>query len=82
MPVSPFAVSSLQQDRDAGTVMVNVKVNGRVKWKVGTWVSGTYHLYVNCPAYIRVSGAGDRSGGIVVVAPAKFQLLQGCSVDV
>ncbi|MED6120171.1 hypothetical protein PIB30_018570 [Stylosanthes scabra] len=82
-PVSPFTLSSLQQDRATGAVVVNVKVYGRVKWKVGTWVSGRYHLFVNCPAYIRFSGSGDRSGsGIQVVSPVKFQLLQGCSVDV
>lgn len=81
VPVSPYTLSSLQQDQNAGAVLVNVKVNGRVKWKVGTWVSGRYHIYVNCPAYIRF--AGDRNGGIGVVAPSvKFQLLQSCSVDV
>ncbi|KAK7257592.1 hypothetical protein RIF29_31664 [Crotalaria pallida] len=81
VPVSPYTLSSLQQDQNGGVVLVNVKVNGRVKWKVGTWISGRYHLYVNCPAYIRF--AGDRNGGIGVVAPAvKFQLLQTCSVDV
>ncbi|CAJ1979108.1 unnamed protein product [Sphenostylis stenocarpa] len=76
VPVAPFVLTSLQQDHDAGTVMVNVKVNGRVKWKVGTWVSGRYHIYVNCPAYI--SFAGDRSNAVGV----KFRLLQSCSVDV
>ncbi|KAK7263447.1 hypothetical protein RJT34_31037 [Clitoria ternatea] len=81
VPVSPFVLLSLQQDQSGGVVMVNVKVNGRVKWKVGTWISGRYHLYVNCPAYIRFSG--DRNIGIGVSSPAvKFQLLQSCSVDV
>ncbi|TKY67029.1 YLS9 protein [Spatholobus suberectus] len=77
VPVAPFVLASLQQDQSAGPVLVNVKVSGRVKWKVGSWVSGRYHIYVNCPAYIRF--AGDRSNA----APAvKFQLLQSCSVDV
>ncbi|KAK7342042.1 hypothetical protein VNO80_24984 [Phaseolus coccineus] len=76
VPVAPFVLASLQQDQSAGTVMVNVKVNGRVKWKVGTWVSGRYHININCPAYI--SFAGDRSNAEGV----KFHLLQSCSVDV
>ncbi|XP_027348234.1 NDR1/HIN1-like protein 1 [Abrus precatorius] len=81
VPVSPFVLGSLQQDQSAGAALVNVKVNGRVKWKVGTWISGRYHIYVNCPVYIRF--AGDRDNAIGVVAPAvKFQLLQSCSVDV
>ncbi|KAJ7948047.1 Late embryogenesis abundant protein [Quillaja saponaria] len=81
VPVSPYLMNSLQQDQNSGAVLVNVKVNGRVKWKVGTWISGKYHIYVNCPAYIRF--AGDEHSGFGVVGPAvKFQLLQGCSVDV
>lgn len=71
-------LSSLQQDEDDGVVLVNVKVNGKVKWKVGTWVSGKYHIYVNCPAYIRFAGDRSIAGGVAV----KFQLWQSCSVDV
>ncbi|XP_054814458.1 NDR1/HIN1-like protein 1 [Prosopis cineraria] len=67
--VPPYAVDALQQDKNAGAVMLKVVVEGRVKWKVGSWVSGTYHLHVNCPAYIRL--AGSRINGI-----------QSCGVDV
>ncbi|XP_027929186.1 NDR1/HIN1-like protein 1 [Vigna unguiculata] len=81
VPVSPFMLQILQQDKTSGGVLVNVKVNGRVKWKVGTWVSGRYHINVNCPAYIRL--AGDDDDAIGVAAPAvKFQLFQSCIVDV
>ncbi|KAK7272249.1 hypothetical protein RJT34_28729 [Clitoria ternatea] len=82
VPVSPFLLEVLHQDKTSGGVLVNVKVNGRVKWKVGTWVSGRYHINVNCPAYIRLAG-GDRDDAIGVAGPAvKFQLFQGCIVDV
>lgn len=81
VPVSPYMLEVLQQDKTSGGVLVNVKVNGRVKWKVGTWVSGRYHVYVNCPAYIRL--AGNRDDAIGVAGPAvKFQLFQSCIVDV
>ena len=89
MPVSPFLLGSLQQDQTAGGVLVNVKVNGRVKWKVGTWISGRYHVFVNCPAYIRCVG-GDRDNALGSTAPevklaspgVKLQLVQSCTVDV
>lgn len=79
VPVSPFVAESLGQDLNAGMVMVNIKVDGRIKWKVGTWISGRYHLHVNCPAYITF---GDKSKGIASGASVKFQLVQSCSVDV
>ncbi|KAI9107689.1 hypothetical protein K1719_021352 [Acacia pycnantha] len=78
VPVSPYVLQSLTQDQNAGGVLVNVKVMGRVKWKVGSWVSGKYHLYVNCPAYIRLAGDGIGAAGPAI----KYQIMQSCSVDV
>ncbi|XP_054813196.1 NDR1/HIN1-like protein 1 [Prosopis cineraria] len=78
VPVSPYVLQSLTQDQNAGGVLVNVKVNGRVKWKVGSWVSGKYHLYVNCPAYIRLARDGIGSAAAAI----KYQIMQSCSVDV
>ncbi|KAG4972158.1 hypothetical protein AAZX31_13G295300 [Glycine max] len=81
VPVSSFTLQILQQDRTSGGILVNVKVSGRVKWKVGTWVSGNYHINVNCPAYLRV--ASDRDDAVGFAGPAiKFQLSQSCIVDV
>ncbi|KAK9279072.1 hypothetical protein L1049_012747 [Liquidambar formosana] len=79
IPVAPYLAVALSQDQMAGMVLVNIKINGRVKWKVGTWISSRYHLYVNCPAYIAF---GNRNTGIPVGPAMKFQLAQGCSVDV
>ncbi|KAK4255287.1 hypothetical protein QN277_008302 [Acacia crassicarpa] len=78
VPVSPYVLQSLGQDQDAGGVLVNVKVMGRVKWKVGSWLSGKYHLYVNCPAYIRLAGDWTGAAGPAI----KYQIMQSCSVDV
>lgn len=81
MPVSPYVLDSLQQDQIAGGTLVNVKVNGRVKWKVGSWVSGRYHIAVNCPAFIKLTC--DKDNAIGVAAPSvKVQLVQSCAVDV
>ncbi|KAH9603937.1 hypothetical protein KSS87_018021, partial [Heliosperma pusillum] len=52
VPVAPYLGMSLQQDQNNGLVVMNIKIDGRVKWKVGTWISGKYRLNVNCPAYI------------------------------
>ncbi|KAK2996648.1 hypothetical protein RJ639_024270 [Escallonia herrerae] len=79
VPVAPYLADSLSQDQMAGTVLVHIKVYGRVRWKVGTFISGRYRLYVNCPAYI---GFGSKNNGFAVGPVIKFQLVQGCNVDV
>lgn len=80
VPVAPYLAASLGQDEVTGTVLVHVRVDGRVRWKVGTFVSGSYHLYVNCPAYINFGAKGN--GGIAVGSAIKYQLLMDCNVDV
>ncbi|XP_075638356.1 NDR1/HIN1-like protein 1 [Castanea sativa] len=80
VPVSPNNAESLLQDQSSGAVMLLIKADGRVRWKVGSFISGKYHLYVRCPAYITF---GTRSTGIVVGHNAiKYQLVQQCSVSV
>ncbi|XP_009776256.1 NDR1/HIN1-like protein 1 [Nicotiana tabacum] len=81
VPVAPFLSESLNQDQMAGTVLINIKVDGRIRWKVGTFISGKYHLYVNCPAYVGVGG--KMIGNSIAVGSAmKYQLVQNCHVDV
>ncbi|KAL2240046.1 NDR1/HIN1-like protein 1 [Sesamum indicum] len=79
VPVAPYLAVSLNQDQMAGTVLVYIRVDGRIRWKVGTFISGKYHLYVNCPAYINF---GDRSNAVVVGSAIKYQLIMDCHVDV
>ncbi|BAT96564.1 hypothetical protein VIGAN_08352600 [Vigna angularis var. angularis] len=80
VPVAPFNFQGLSQNQAAGTVLITVRANGRVRWKVGTFISGRYHLYVRCPAFISF---GARTNGIVVGENAiKFQIIQRCSVSV
>ncbi|KAJ4724902.1 Late embryogenesis abundant protein [Melia azedarach] len=79
VPVAPYVAAALSQDLNAGMVLVNIKVDGKVKWKVGTWISGKYHLNANCPAYITF---GDKTKGIATGAAIKYQFVQGCTVDV
>ncbi|XP_068662341.1 NDR1/HIN1-like protein 1 [Aristolochia californica] len=78
VPVSPYLGLAIGQDQTVGYYILNIKVDGRVRWKVGTWISGGYHLYVNCPAYFRLDSHSDSGNGVIV----KLQVPVGCSVDV
>ncbi|EXB66196.1 hypothetical protein L484_001752 [Morus notabilis] len=78
VPISPYLQQLLSQDLNVGSMLVDIKIVGRVKWKVGSWVSGKYHFDVNCPAYLQLGG----STGIIPVGPAmKLQLLLRCHVE-
>ncbi|XP_054801649.1 NDR1/HIN1-like protein 1 [Prosopis cineraria] len=80
VPVAPFNFVTLSQDQSNGNVLVIIKIDGRVRWKVGAFISGRYHIYVRCPAFITF---GPRSNGIVVGENAvKYQLVQRCTVSV
>ncbi|KAL6499727.1 hypothetical protein OROGR_027637 [Orobanche gracilis] len=82
LPVARHLSAALEQDEMAGTVRVNIRVDGRVRWKVGTFVSGKYHLYVNCPAYIHFENVSNNNNGVVVGSVMKYPLIMDCQVDV
>ncbi|XVF07555.1 hypothetical protein REPUB_Repub06bG0149300 [Reevesia pubescens] len=80
VPIAPDYSATLGSEQAAGSVFVMIKINGRVRWKVGTFVSGRYHLYVRCPAYINF---GSKSNGVAVGENAvKYQFVTRCSVSV
>ncbi|XP_057438901.1 NDR1/HIN1-like protein 1 [Lotus japonicus] len=81
VPVAPYNFVTLSQDQANGNVLVTVKVDGKVRWKVGAFVTGHYHLNVRCPAFITF---GARSNGVAVgdSGAVKYQLVQRCSVSV
>ncbi|XP_058109113.1 NDR1/HIN1-like protein 12 [Magnolia sinica] len=72
VPVSTYLTSALSGDENAGFIPVSIKLDGRVRWKVGTWISGHYHISVNCPAYMIYSPG----------SAIRLQQPSGCSVDV
>lgn len=78
-PVAPYNGLALAQDQAAGVVVLMIRIDGRVRWKVGTLITGRYHLYVRCPAYITF---GSHSNGIMVGNAVKYQLVESCSVSV
>jgi len=80
VPVAPYNSVALGQDQAGGAVQLTIRIDGRVRWKVGTFISGRYHLYVRCPAYITF---GTRTTGVIVGNNAiKYQLVTSCSVNV
>ncbi|KAF5743431.1 hypothetical protein HS088_TW08G00012 [Tripterygium wilfordii] len=50
LPVAPALGYEVGRDQTAGKLVVNMKVNGRLRWKVGSWVSGRYRVNVDCVA--------------------------------
>ncbi|CAL5357221.1 unnamed protein product [Camellia sinensis] len=82
VPVAPYVAAALCGDEAAGTVLINVKVDGRVRWKVGDFVSGKYRLYVKCAAYIPFGNKNSNSGIVIGPGINKYQLVQNCHVDV
>ncbi|XP_018859037.1 NDR1/HIN1-like protein 1 [Juglans regia] len=81
VPVAPYNALSLSQDQANGAVLLNIKIDGRVRWKVGTFISGRYHFYVSCPAFINF-GAAKTNGILVENSGVKYQLVQNCKVSV
>ncbi|KAK9062442.1 hypothetical protein SSX86_019628 [Deinandra increscens subsp. villosa] len=83
VPVAPYNGASLTQDQSNGAISILIKMNGRVRWRVGRFISGRYHIHVTCPAYIPFGNKQNSMiPGIVVGAGIKYQLSQRCSVNV
>lgn len=85
VPVAPYNGLRLSQDQSAGTVRFYFKINGRLKWKVGAFVSGRYHLHVTCPVVIPLgsNGYANKPVGIPLANNAiKYQVQTDCKVSV
>lgn len=78
VPFAPYLAAALQDDCKAGYLILQVKIDGRVRWKVGSWISGHYHLFVTCPAFL-VTGGGNGAPG---AGGFKFQTTTYCHVEV
>ncbi|KAK1397254.1 VAMP protein SEC22 [Heracleum sosnowskyi] len=79
IPVAPYNGAALSQDQSNGDIWLMIKINGKVKWKVGSFTSGHYNIHVTCPAYIPF---GNRNSGIAVGSAVKYQLSTKCQVSV
>ncbi|KAE8725144.1 vacuolar protein sorting-associated protein 4A-like [Hibiscus syriacus] len=79
VPVAPEYSFALGDEQAAGSVYLMIKVDGRLRWKVGTFVTGSYHIHVRCPAYITFGGQSD--GVSVGENAVKFQFVNRCDVS-
>ncbi|GAB2272123.1 hypothetical protein Dimus_006942 [Dionaea muscipula] len=80
VPIAPTTGAWLTSDESSGTVPLNVKMDGRVRWRVGAFTTGEYRIHVNCPALINF---GSPTAGIDVPNNGvKYQMGFGCSVTV
>ncbi|KAL8240795.1 hypothetical protein R6Q59_014150 [Mikania micrantha] len=52
LPVAPSLNYDLGRDQMAGRLVLNIKTNGLIRWKVGVWVSGKYRFGVSCVAVL------------------------------
>ncbi|PKA58332.1 Putative syntaxin-24 [Apostasia shenzhenica] len=78
VPVSSYLAGSLVQDENAGLLLIYIKISGRLRWKVGSWISGHYNIDVSCPAFLSVQNRKGNGG-----SPAfRFQQMTTCTVDV
>lgn len=50
VPVASSFRYEVIRDTTVGKMVMNLKVNGRLRWKLGTWVSRKYRFNVNCAA--------------------------------
>ncbi|XP_061338101.1 NDR1/HIN1-like protein 1 [Gastrolobium bilobum] len=81
VPVAPFNFVGLSQDQSNGNVLVIIKIDGKVRWKVGAFISGHYNINIRCPAFIPFGT--QQSNGIAVGNNAvKYQMVQQCTVGV
>ncbi|KAK1305600.1 hypothetical protein QJS10_CPA10g00680 [Acorus calamus] len=76
LPVTPTFGYEVSRDQSDGELQLVLKLDGRLRWKVGTWVSGYYRFDVYCVAVVGLKASMDTSG--------PFRSLQGaqCSTTV
>ncbi|KAL0555283.1 hypothetical protein IC582_009226 [Cucumis melo] len=82
VPVAPFISSALNQDRNAGALMILVKIDGKVRWKVGSFITGRYQFHANCPVVINFGAYPANGDGSMVQYNVKYQVVQRCDVSV
>ncbi|KAK6912307.1 Late embryogenesis abundant protein, LEA_2 subgroup [Dillenia turbinata] len=79
VPVAPYLALALDQDKSVRSVLLTIKIDGRIRWKVGNVITGPYHLHADCLATITL---GSRNAGIVVGDAVKYLLIQSCDLNV
>ena len=82
VPIAPYVGTQLNQDRSIGSIGIVIKLEGRVRWKVGSLTTGSYGIHVSCPAVIPFGSNAANNGVLVGNNAIKYSLVQSCSVSV
>uniref|UniRef100_M8BET1 Late embryogenesis abundant protein LEA-2 subgroup domain-containing protein n=1 Tax=Aegilops tauschii TaxID=37682 RepID=M8BET1_AEGTA len=78
VPFAPYLADALAKDVQAGHLILQVKIDGRVRGKVGSWISGHYHIFATCPAFLVGAGGNGAPGA----SGLRFQTATYCHVEV
>ncbi|KAF5765717.1 putative Late embryogenesis abundant protein [Helianthus annuus] len=65
LPVDPSFGYEMGRDQMVGRLVLNLKSNGRLRWKVGTWVSGRYMFIVNCVVVLPFGSSAAPAGPLI-----------------
>lgn len=63
MPVAASIGYEVGRDQVAGRLVLSVRVDGQLRWRVGGWVSGRYRFNVDCVAVVGLGPGGDSAAG-------------------
>ncbi|KAL0923636.1 hypothetical protein M5K25_007701 [Dendrobium thyrsiflorum] len=63
MPVAMSLGYEVVRDQMNGKMVLSIRLDGVMRWKVGSWVSGRYRFDVDCVAVIGYGGAAAAGGG-------------------
>ncbi|XP_074574347.1 NDR1/HIN1-like protein 1 [Curcuma longa] len=78
IPIAPYLCDAIKGDVASGFLQLSVRLEGRIRWSVGSWDSGRYRLFVDCPAFLTFQNGVSTAEGAIV----QFQQPSRCSVEV
>jgi hypothetical protein len=58
VPLAAVLCEQLNYERQNGLLSLSLRMEGTIRWKVGSWTSGCYHLNVYCWAMLGISNNG------------------------
>ncbi|XP_047309212.1 NDR1/HIN1-like protein 1 [Impatiens glandulifera] len=82
VPIAPYNVPVLRWDQSNGFINLVIKIDGHVRWKIGSFTTRKYHFHVVCNANMDFRGKFSNNDGVVVFSSVKYQLYRRCTVAV
>ncbi|XP_039118044.1 NDR1/HIN1-like protein 1 [Dioscorea cayenensis subsp. rotundata] len=75
VPLLDLLGRSMDEDKHAGLILLQVIIDGKVRWRVGSWLSNYYHITANCPAFFFIDSSKHQLSFM-------FEHATSCKVDV